>query len=144
MTLDPYLAFLMWWCIQDLLGLESWVLMMPGNLNFCCFCSCACLLPSDYLKCSLPLIYLMVASPSSSPVESKLLRVQLSFWSFNSGILWSWDSGFVRVLGSQASSETLRSLCGQLLGSWDNKILCMLEFLKLLPPLGTLGLSPEF
>ena len=32
----------------------------------------------------------------------------------------------------------------KLLGSWDPKILGMLEHLEVVPPLGTMGLSTEF
>ena len=32
----------------------------------------------------------------------------------------------------------------KLLGSWDPKILVMLECLEVVPPLGTMGLSTEF
>jgi hypothetical protein len=42
-------------CIQDLIWWKNWVLMTPSNLDFFCFCSYSFLLPSDYLKCSLPL-----------------------------------------------------------------------------------------
>jgi hypothetical protein len=49
-------------------------------------------------------------------VESELLRVWLSLGSYNSGILWSWDSGYVRFPGSQSASETLRSWCDQASG----------------------------
>jgi hypothetical protein len=59
-------------------------------------------------------------------VDSGLLRVQLSLWSCDSGLLWTWDSRCVWVLGSQASYETLGSRCDQapvILGSWNLKIL---------------------
>jgi hypothetical protein len=42
-------------------------------------------------------------------VMSALLIVHLSLWSCDSMILWSWDSEYVRVPGSQAASGTLRS-----------------------------------
>ena len=67
---------------------ENWVLMMPSNLGFCCLCSYTCILPSDYLWCYLPLLYLTGAHPSCDP-------------------------GCVRAPGSQAASVTLRSLCEQ-------------------------------
>jgi hypothetical protein len=97
---------LLWW--------ESLVLMMPSKLGSCCFCSYACLLPSDYLW--LEPVFSVI------PVESEILRVQLSLRFCDSGILGCWDSGCVRVLGSQASSETLRSWCDQaptILDSYD-------------------------
>jgi hypothetical protein len=75
------------------------------------------------------------------PVESDFLRVQLSLWSCDSGILWWWNSGCASVLDSQASSETLRSLCNQapeIPKSWDPKILGVLECLEMIPPLGTM------
>ena len=146
-ALDPYIAFLVWWYIQDLLWWKSWVLMMTSNLGFCCFYSYACLLPFDYFKCSLPSIIWLEPVFPLIPVESELLRVQLSLWSCDSGILWCWDSGCVRVLGSQASSETLRSWCDQapvILGSWNPKILGMLQRLEVMSPLWTVGLSVVF
>jgi hypothetical protein len=48
---------LLWW--------ESFVQMMPCNLDFCCFCSYSCPLPSDYLKYLLSSIYLIGACPSN-------------------------------------------------------------------------------
>ena len=53
----------------------------------------------------------------------------------------------VRVLGSQGSSETLRSLCDQAPGimiSWNPKILGMLQCLEFVSPLGTVGLFAVF
>jgi hypothetical protein len=117
---------------------------MPNILGFCCFCSYSCLLTSDYLKCSMPSIYLIGACPSCNLVDSELLRVQLSLWSPDSGILWTWDSGCVRVLGNQVSSENLRSCCDQaprILVSWNTKILCVLEHLVVTSPLVTVGMS---
>jgi hypothetical protein len=83
-------------------------------------------------------------SASYIPSWVRTPQSQLSLWSCDSEILWSWDSGCVQVPGSQASSETLRSLCDQasgILGSWDPKILGGLECLGVIPPLGTMGLS---
>jgi hypothetical protein len=116
--------------------------MIPSNLGFCCFCSYACLLPSDYLKCSLPLIYLIGAYPSCIPSwvrtpQGPAFSVILRFWlcqsSRQSGFLWdfeilvwpsSWDPG--------------------ILGSWNPKILGVLQFLEVVPPLGTMELSAVF
>jgi hypothetical protein len=81
------------------------------------------------------------------PVYSGLLRVQLSLWFCDSRFLCTWDSGYVRVLGSQVSSETLRSWCDQgpvILGSWNPKILGMLYCLEVVYPLRTGGLSGVF
>jgi hypothetical protein len=50
------------------------------------------------------------------------IRIQLSLWFCDSGILWSWDAGYVRAPGSQAASGTLRSWFGQapvILWSYD-------------------------
>jgi hypothetical protein len=55
---DLSLAFLVWRCMQDLLWWENWVLMMPGNLCFCCLLSYASLLPTEYLQCSVLPIWL--------------------------------------------------------------------------------------
>jgi hypothetical protein len=99
---------------------------MPSNFGFCCFCSYTCL------------CYVIISSACWSQYiwletvfsvilfDSDLLRVQLSLWSCESVILWTWDSGCVRVLGSQASSETLRSWCDHapgIMGFWDPGIL---------------------
>jgi hypothetical protein len=81
-------------------------------------------LPSDYLK--FPWYIWLEPVLPIIPVDSVPLRVQLSLWSCDSGLLWTWDSGGVRVLGSQASSETQRYWCDQapvILGSWNPKIL---------------------
>jgi hypothetical protein len=80
-------------------------------------------------------------------VESELLRVQVFLWSCDSGNLWFWDSGCVRVPGTQASSETLRSWCDQapgILGSWDPGSGAPSGDLGVETPLGTMGLSAEF
>jgi hypothetical protein len=121
--------------------------MMLSNLGFCCFCSYACLLTSDYLKFSLPSICLIGACHSLIAIDSELLRVQLCLCSCDFGILWFWDSGCVRVFDSQAFSETLKSWHDQapgILGFWDLKIPGVLESLDVVPPLGTVGLSAEF
>ena len=115
-ALDPYIAFLVWWYIQDLLWWKSWVLMMTSNLGFCCFYSYACLLPFDYFKCSLPSIIWLEPVFPLIPVESELLRVQLSLWSCDPEILmWpsSWDPGIlgVRVPGSCTSSGDSGAVC---------------------------------
>jgi hypothetical protein len=80
-------------------------------------------------------------------VESELLRIQLSLLSCDSGILWFWDSGCVRVLGSETFSESQRSWCDYIpgiLGPWDPQILGVLEHLEVVPPLGTMEFSAEF
>jgi hypothetical protein len=87
---------LLWW--------ESLVLMMPSNLGFCCFCSFACLLPSDNLKYLLTSIYLIGAclsyNPSwfgapQSPAFSVILwsraPVNLRFWVCQ----FFWQSSFL-------------------------------------------------
>jgi hypothetical protein len=133
-TLDLYLAFLVWWCIQDLLWWESLVLMMPSNLGFCCSFS--------YLKCLLPSIYLIRACASYNPGWFRTSQ-NPAF----SVILWFWNPvnlrfGCVRVLGLQASSETLSSWCGQapgILEFWNPKILAVLQCLEVIPPLGDCG-----
>jgi hypothetical protein len=100
---------------------------MPSNLGFCCFCPYACLLPSDYLKCSLPSIYLIGACPSCNPSWVRTSQspaffevlwfwdpVMVRFWVCHSswqssfigdpGILRSSDSGHIRAPGSGTSS----------------------------------------
>jgi hypothetical protein len=116
-----------------LLCFESCVLMMPSNLGFCCFCSYACLLPSDYLKCSLPLIYLIGACPSYNPSwvrtpQSPAFSVILRFWVCQC----SWQSSFLwdpEILGWP--------------NSWNPKMLGLLELLEVVPTLGAMGLSTE-
>jgi hypothetical protein len=59
-------------------------------------------------------------------VDSGLLKVQVFLWYCDSRLLWTWDSGCVRVLHSQIYSETLRFLYDQapvILGSWKPGIL---------------------
>jgi hypothetical protein len=53
------------------------------------------------------------------PVDSGLLRVQLSLWSFACGLLWTWDSGCVRVLDSQVPLRPWNTGVTKLLLSWD-------------------------
>jgi hypothetical protein len=57
------------------------------------------------------------------PVDSGLLTVQLSLWSFDCRLLWTWDSGCIRVLGSQAPLRLWNSCVTQLLLSWDPVVL---------------------
>ena len=120
---------MLWW--------ESWVLMMLSNLGFCCFCSYACLLPSNYLKCSLPSIYMIrpcpscnpgcVRTPQSSAVSvilgscdpeilgvSELLGVKLPLGPSDPSVTkfrGSWDPGCVRAPGSGASSGCCGTDC---------------------------------
>jgi hypothetical protein len=98
-----------WWCQVTLVSVAS-VLMLA---------SCHLIISSAYC---LQYIWLDPVLPVIL-VDSGLLRVQLSLWSRDSGILWTWDSWCVRVLGSQASSKTLRYRCDHLLGCWDPGIL---------------------
>ena len=72
-------------------------------------------------------------------VVSEFLIVQPSLGSCDSGILWSWNSGCVRVPRSQAASGTLRSWCDQAPG-----ILAVLEHLGFEPSPGAVGLVAEF
>jgi hypothetical protein len=109
------LAFLVWWCIWDLLGWENGVLMMPSNLGFCCLCSYACLMPSDCLQYYLPLLYLTEACPSCDTdcfriPQSPAVSVILLFWhpeilSVSEFLevrlpLGPWDPGVTMLLGS--------------------------------------------
>ena len=80
-------------------------------------------------------------------VDSELLRVQVSLWSSDSCFLWTWESGYVRGFGSQASTENLRYWYNHapvVLGFWNLKKLCLLQCLELVSPLRTLGLSGVF
>jgi hypothetical protein len=54
------------------------------------------------------------------PVDSGLLRFQLSLWSFDCGLLCTRNSACVSVLSSQASSKTLKSCWYPvILRSWE-------------------------
>jgi hypothetical protein len=124
---------LLWW--------GNWVLMMPSNLGFCCFCSYTSLLPSDYLKCSLPSIYLIGACPSCNPGWVRTPQSPAF-----SVILWFCDPESLGVSVFLAVKLPLRPWdpgVTKLLGLWNPKILGMLEHLEVVPPLGTLGLSAE-
>jgi hypothetical protein len=86
---------------QDLLWWKNFVLMMPCKLGFCCFC---CLLPSDYLRCLLPPIYLIGSSPSYNPSwfrtpQSPALSVILWLWAPVNLRFWVcqsfWQSSFL-------------------------------------------------
>ena len=79
--------------------------------------------------------------------SKRVRRVQLSLWSFDCGLLWTWDSGCVRVLDSQASSETLKYWCDPgpvILGSCCPKILDVLQCLEVVSPLRIVELSGLF
>ena len=95
---DPHLAFPVWWCIQELLWWENWVIMMPNNLGLCCLCSLTCLLPFDFLQCYLPLLYQTGACPSFYPV---CLRTPQS--APVSVILWFWDPVNLKSWACQGS-----------------------------------------
>jgi hypothetical protein len=58
-------------------------------------------------------------------VVSQLLGVYLSLWSSDSVILWSWDPGCVRALGSQAASGNLGFLVW--LSYWNPGILWLCD-----------------
>jgi hypothetical protein len=115
-----------------LLWLEYWVLMMPSNLGFCCFCSYSCLPPSIISSATCPcyiwldpvLPAILVLSellrvplslcpliPGSCDPEilgvSEFLGVRLPLGSWEPGVtklLWSCDYGCVSVPGIWASS----------------------------------------
>jgi hypothetical protein len=125
---------LLWW--------ESLVLMMPSNLGFCCFCSYACLLPSDYLKCLLPSIYLIGASSSCN---SSWFRTPQS--PAFSVILWFQDPVNLRFWVCQSSWQSWSLWDPEILvcpSSWNPKILGMLQHLEVVSLLGTLVLSAAF
>jgi hypothetical protein len=118
---------------------------MPSYLSFCCFCSFACLLPSDYLKCFLPSIYLIGACLSYNPgwfrtPQSPTFCVMLWFWApVNLRFLVchsSWQSSFFW------DPEILvwpSSWYPGILVSWNPKILVMLQCLELVSPSGDCG-----
>jgi hypothetical protein len=62
--------------------------MMPSSLGFCCLCSCACLLPSDYLWCYLVLLSLTVACLSCKPVGQYSWETSSLWEEFRCGELW--------------------------------------------------------
>ena len=57
------------------------------------------------------------------PVDSGLLRHQVSLWSFACGLLWTWDSVCVRVLGSQVPLRPWNTGVTKLLLSLDPEVL---------------------
>jgi hypothetical protein len=130
---------LLWW--------ESLVLMMPSNLGFCCFYSYDCLLPSDYLKYLLSSIYLIGACPSYNPSwfrapQSPAFSVIL--WC---GLLWTWESGCVRVLGSQVPLRPWNTGVTKLLLSWDPVVKDpgrVLQCLEVVSPLRSVELSGQW
>jgi hypothetical protein len=69
-------------------------------------------------------------------VMSELLRVQLSLWSCDYGILRSWDPGCVRAPGSQAASGNLRSWYDQAPGILESLDLVVLGVCLLLSVVG--------
>jgi hypothetical protein len=81
---------------------------------------------------------------------SQFLAVKLPLRPWNHGVsklLLTWYSGCVPVLGSQASSETLKSWCVQapvILGPFYPKILGLLQCLKVLSSLRTVELYGLF
>ena len=117
MTLDTFIAFLVWWCVLDFLWWENWFLITPRNLGFCCICSYTCLSPSDYLKCSLPSLYLIRACPSCNP---SWVRTPQSL------SLWFWDPGILRFWVCQSSWESSCLWDPEILvwpNSWDPEML---------------------
>jgi hypothetical protein len=120
---------------------------MPSNLGFCCFCSYACLLPSDYLKCLLPSIYLIGACPSYKPswfryTQSPAFSVVLWLWAPVNLKFWVCQSSW-----QSSSSETLKYWCDLapvILGSCCRKILGVLQCLEVVFSLRTVELSGLF
>ena len=99
-----------WWC-QVTLVCVAYVFIASSYLIISS-ATCPCYL--------LELVLLVIL------VVSELLRVQLSLWSCDSEILWSWDPECVEAPGSPAASGSLRFWCDQaprMLGSWDSWIL---------------------
>jgi hypothetical protein len=91
------------------------VLIMPCNLGFCCVCSYACLLPSDYVKCLLPSIYLIGACPFYNPSlfrtpQSPAFSVILCLWAPVNLRFWICESSW-----QSSSSATLKYWCDQAL-----------------------------
>jgi hypothetical protein len=105
---------------------------MPSNLDFCCLCSYASLLPTISIAIYPGYIWLEPVLPVIL-VMSELLSQAVS------GILGSWDPGCVWASGSQAASGSQRSWCDQapgILGSWG-----VLKRLRVELPLGVVGVG---
>ena len=98
-----------WWCQVTLVSVAYVLMLASCHLII----SSACCPQYIWLEYVLPII----------PVDSGLLRVQLSLWSFACGLLWTWDSGCVRVLGSQVPLRPWNTGVTQLLLSWDSLVL---------------------
>jgi hypothetical protein len=110
---------------------------MPSNLVFCCFCSYACILPSDCLKCSLTSLYLIGACPSCNPNWVRTSQSPAFFV-----ILWFWDPVNLRFWICQSSwpsSFLWDPVVTKLLVSRDPKIMGMLECLEVISFWGTVG-----
>jgi hypothetical protein len=113
--------------------------MMPNNLGFCCFCSYACILPSDYLKFLLLSIYLIGACPSCLIQGSSE-----SYFLCDPVIPGSCEPEILDVSVFLAVKHSMRPwhpCVTNLLVSWNPKILGMLQCLAVLSPLGTMGPS---
>lgn len=125
-----------------MVGVGFWWCQVTG---FCCFCSCACLRTSDYLKCSLPSIYLIGACLSCNP---DLVRTPQNPAFFV--ILWFWDPVMLRFWVCQSSWQSSFLWDPEILvwpSSWDPEILrswmCESAW-KWYLLWGVVGLSTEF
>ena len=119
-----------WWCHVTLRSIASVLTLASCHLIIS---SASC---PQYM-CLEPVLPII-------PVDSGLLWVQLSLWSLDCGLLWTWDSGCLRVLGSQATLRPRNTGVTQLLLSWCPvcpKILGVLEYLEVISPLSIIKLS---
>jgi hypothetical protein len=87
--------------------------MLPSQIGFCCLCSYACLLPSDYLFCHLASLFLTGACPFCDPVildvsEYLESRAATEVWAVGVPVLC--QSSAPDTGGNQ---KALRSLSGQ-------------------------------
>jgi hypothetical protein len=119
---------------------------MLSNLSFCSVSSYASLPPSDYLLCSLPLLYLTEDWPSCDP---SCVRTPQS--SAVTVILWFCDPEILGVseLGVKLSLGPWDPGVTKLLESWEPGILLscypgMLEYLEVELLLGFVGLAAKF
>jgi hypothetical protein len=94
-----------WWCQVTLVSIASVLRLASCHLII----SSICCPQYIWLEPVLPII----------PVDSGLLRVQISLWSFACWLLWTWDSGRVRVLGSQIPLRPWNTGMTKPFLSWD-------------------------
>ena len=101
----------MWWCIYDLLGGRTgfWWCQVTLISVACLLMLVSCHMVISSATC--PHCIWLEPVPPVILVVSELLRVQLSLWSCDHGILWFYDPGCFRAPGSRVSSGYCGTNC---------------------------------